>query len=490
MPTSTTVKGLNINELTEAQYDAAVQGGVIGPNELSVLTDVSYVEPSDLATVATTGDYDDLINKPTIPAALPDQTGHSGEFLTTDGTDASWGDALVNVATGTSSLSVGKASTANNAVTVVSPDSSTITTASGSVAVGSGAFSQATAGIAIGQNSTVYSSNGQYGISIGQSAATRGMRAINIGHGAGGNGGNGNYGIAIGSEAQAKQNYSIQLGSGSNNEAGTFCVASYYNSANVNYKLMDADGTIPTARFTTDPSADGTYYPTLTISSGTPTRSWSTISALQNLATGAGSLGLLSATTATSAVLIGDNASITYGAQQVVVGSGATATGNRGTAVGLQTAAYGNDSTAIGAYSQATTSGVAIGRGAKTTAANAIQISSNGSASTNADANTMKVANVNGNYELMSADGTIPTARLTKVNSTITLTAAGWSGGSQTVTVNGVTSTSVVFVAPDPADTTDYVSAGILCTSQTTNSLTFTATTTPTSDIDVNIVCL
>lgn len=107
------------------------------------------VQPSDLATVATTGDYDDLLNKPTIPAAqvnsdwnavsgvaeilnkptiptvnnatltltqggttkgtftanassdvtidldaggssLPSQTGNSGKLLTTDGTDASW----------------------------------------------------------------------------------------------------------------------------------------------------------------------------------------------------------------------------------------------------------------------------------------------------------------------------------------------------------------------------------------------------------------
>ena len=73
---------------------------------------------------------------------------------------------------------------------------------------------------------------------------------------------------------------------------------------------------------------------------------------------------------------------------------------------------------------------------------------------------------------------------------TVTLVAANWSANSQTVTVNGVTSTSVVLVAPDPTDTADYVAAGILCTSQTTNSLTFTATTTPTNDIDVNIVCL
>lgn len=86
-----------------------------------------YTKTAGLATVATTGDYDDLQNKPTIPtvgngtitltqggvlkgtfttnqsgnttidmdaggggSSLPSQTGHSGEFLTTDGTDPAW----------------------------------------------------------------------------------------------------------------------------------------------------------------------------------------------------------------------------------------------------------------------------------------------------------------------------------------------------------------------------------------------------------------
>lgn len=181
-------------------------------------------------------------------------------------------------------------------------------------------------------------------------------------------------------------------------------------------------------------------------------------------------------------------------------------TGTNALAVGNNTAA-GSHTTSIGQYSSnglATygvavgynasvvgTGSVAIGANAHASVSNSIQISSGGSTSVyNNDANTFKVANDNGNFEMMSADGTIPTARLTKVNSTITLTAAGWSSNTQTVTVNGVTSTSVVLVAPDPSDTADYVSAGILCTSQTTDSLTFTATTTPTNDIDVNIVCL
>lgn len=87
------------------------------------------VQPGDLATVATSGNYSDLSGTPTIPtvnnptititqggvtkgsftlnqssgdtialdagggSSLPSQTGHSGEFLTTDGTDPSWGVA-------------------------------------------------------------------------------------------------------------------------------------------------------------------------------------------------------------------------------------------------------------------------------------------------------------------------------------------------------------------------------------------------------------
>ena len=46
---------------------------------------------SSLATVATTGSYTDLLNKPT---TFPTQTGNSGKYLTTDGNAVSW--ATVN----------------------------------------------------------------------------------------------------------------------------------------------------------------------------------------------------------------------------------------------------------------------------------------------------------------------------------------------------------------------------------------------------------
>lgn len=77
-----------------------------------------------------------------------------------------------------------------------------------------------------------------------------------------------------------------------------------------------------------------------------------------------------------------------------------------------------------------------------------------------------------------------------QVNTTITLTAAGWSNSSQTVSVTGMTATGVVLVSPDPTDQADYTSAGIICSAQAAGTLTFTCSTTPTNDIDVVVVML
>lgn len=53
MPTSTDVTNLKINKLTQAQYDAAVQGGTIGENELSILTDFEYAQVVTPTTMPT-----------------------------------------------------------------------------------------------------------------------------------------------------------------------------------------------------------------------------------------------------------------------------------------------------------------------------------------------------------------------------------------------------------------------------------------------------
>ena len=71
-----------------------------------------------------------------------------------------------------------------------------------------------------------------------------------------------------------------------------------------------------------------------------------------------------------------------------------------------------------------------------------------------------------------------------------TLNSANWSNNEQSVYVYGVTASNVVIVSPAPASQADYVAAGIYCSAQANESLTFTCATTPTSNISVNVLIL
>ena len=71
-----------------------------------------------------------------------------------------------------------------------------------------------------------------------------------------------------------------------------------------------------------------------------------------------------------------------------------------------------------------------------------------------------------------------------------TLTVAGWSNGSQTITVSGVTASGNVLVAPSPDSQDAYAAAGVKCTAQAANSLTFTCKTAPAEALTVNVVLL
>ena len=74
----------------------------------------------------------------------------------------------------------------------------------------------------------------------------------------------------------------------------------------------------------------------------------------------------------------------------------------------------------------------------------------------------------------------------------VTLTASGWdsTAKTQTVTVTGVSATETAqLITPVPAlaSQTSYYDAGIKCTGQAANSLTFTADTVPTADLTVYV---
>ena len=175
-------------------------------------------------TVITNSSWDRVDVQPAVDP-LPSQTGNAGKFLTTNGTDASWGDALVNNATGADSLAIlGSCLNAD--------------------------------GVALGKSA--YAVTGSIG--IGRTAESTW-----------------DYGIAVGYQAKAYAIGAIQLGKGTNSTAGTMSIGLTTNGTSwTNYTLLNSDGTVPTDRFTTTPVADGTYVPTLTISSGVATRTWGT----------------------------------------------------------------------------------------------------------------------------------------------------------------------------------------------------------------------
>lgn len=73
---------------------------------------------------------------------------------------------------------------------------------------------------------------------------------------------------------------------------------------------------------------------------------------------------------------------------------------------------------------------------------------------------------------------------------TITLNSANWSSNSQTVTVTGASASNIIIVSPTPASYEAYGEAGVRCSAQASNSLTFTCTDTPSANLTVNAVIL
>lgn len=76
----------------------------------------------------------------------------------------------------------------------------------------------------------------------------------------------------------------------------------------------------------------------------------------------------------------------------------------------------------------------------------------------------------------------------TKISTTATLAAANWNDNSQTITVNGVTSTNDIIISPSAASEEAYSNAGVKGTAQGTNSLTFLCEETPEVDLSVDLL--
>ena len=75
---------------------------------------------------------------------------------------------------------------------------------------------------------------------------------------------------------------------------------------------------------------------------------------------------------------------------------------------------------------------------------------------------------------------------------TVSLAVASWNTTNKTisVTASGVTASNLVLVSPAPASTAVYSAAGVYCSAQASNSLTFTCSSIPTAAVTVNVVIL
>ena len=444
-------------------------------------------------------------------SGLPTQTGQSGKFLTTDGTDASWSTSISNPLsvidtslTNKTMLTLG-CGTSTNRYFTIKPDFGSIKASFGfgggqTIILRSDSFAPAYSnGVSLGVSSTKWSNVYTTKLNNGNDITVptvAGSMAVQVSS------------MPTADSTLEGQIYQYIGATDSTYTNGHFykCVSDGQNPATYSWTEVSMGGG---SSYTAGTGIDITGG---VISVTSPT--------LQNNATGVSSTTIDgTATTGMWCVNIGDSSSA-YGSQNVAVGAsaGVGASGgvanqsNQGVAIGQYTKIYSKSdySVAVGRMAEIKQNcglSVAIGAGANCNAKNTTVVGTNavsGSGAvgaiqigqgTNNTAGTMAVGlttdgtNWN-NYELLSADGTIPTARLTKVNSTITLTAAGWSSNTQTVNVTGITATGVVMVSPDPTDQSAYTSAGILCTAQAAGTLTFTCDTVPSGDIDVNVVML
>lgn len=193
----------------------------------------------------------------------------------------------------------------------------------------------------------------------------------------------GSFATAIGAVAKAEAIRSIQIGYGTNSDTNTFKVG----NANGNFEIMSADGTIPAERMS---ATAGTTGQVLTKTDAG--MEWQDATGgelpdnvlVNNASVNGGiAIGLDSSAAQATSVSIGNGAGKNYGSNLYSVAVGASAQ-----AGSLYSTAIGGGAIVSNSYA------VQIGKG------------------TNTEHGTVCFGNKNGNFTMMSADGTIPADRI------------------------------------------------------------------------------
>lgn len=72
----------------------------------------------------------------------------------------------------------------------------------------------------------------------------------------------------------------------------------------------------------------------------------------------------------------------------------------------------------------------------------------------------------------------------------VVLSSSSWSNMEQTISANGVTADNTIIPSPAPASHVAYGEAGIYCSAQGENVLTFTCSEIPSTDLTVNVLIM
>lgn len=491
MPTVTQVNDLKINKLTKAQYDEAVQSGVIGENEISIITDL---------------DAGQVIQVDVLPTASATEEGKIYQYI--GATDSTYTNGYFYKCTETLSF-IGPAEDATEG----EPGESMV------FALDSDAFAaylQTKSIVLTGQTTfylleetdtetgdSIYTLQDAAYVTIEEFTSLADMESTT--------------GITWGGQ----EDFTGDFPYSAENVTG-FIVGDVYSWKNI--EVQSAGDSLPdqtgqSGKFLTTDGTDASWSDKALVNKSTVSDSYAVTSLNSGLTT-----------TSTASVVLG-YAGEAKSTRSVVVGYSASTGTNVSTsegqiAIGPQAFAGGIGAIALGGMSVAggwplNNYAIALGSRAGSKADYAIQLGSTGSVTTNTDANTFKVANNNGNFEIMSADGTIPEARLADTTSATegqvlqldsnnnavwkniistpstipTLLSNSWTENpttheiTQTVSVVGVTLTNLIMVGPTPVSAEDYNDSDVICIAQGVDTLTFKCVTVPSVDLTLNVLC-
>lgn len=286
MPTLTTTgtRKLKLNKLTKTQMDAVVNPSstelycvdpeFVGNKLLASSLSGDIVEtniPSSLATVATTGSYNDLSDKPTIPSAQvnSDWAASSGVSeilnkpnLATVATSGSYTDLsnkptipdaqVQSDWTQTNSLSVDYIKNKPTIPTIDQTYDASSANAQSGVAIEGAGFVKNTATGTGSLTALGTPTSYNYSLNVGFNSSVNAQQAVSIGYEATVQSGS-SSGVAIGNQAVSYAAGAIQIGKGTNYYSNTLSVGLGQN----NYQLLNSSGNVPVARYIDMVGADG-----------------------------------------------------------------------------------------------------------------------------------------------------------------------------------------------------------------------------------------